>query len=63
MKNNFAWFLLILLLLSLSLADVSVPTPNAFDIVGPYTHTGLACIKAMGYDLVIVRAYSLRSGG
>ena len=60
MKSNFAWFLLILLLVSPSLATAA---PNGFDIVGPYTHTGLACIKAMGYDLIIVRAYSLRSGG
>jgi len=56
--KNIAFILLAALLVSQTVAQA-----NMFDIVGPLTKTAFGCLANEGYQIAIVRAYSLDNGG
>jgi len=51
------------ILLAALLISQTVAQGNVLDIVGPLTTTAFGCLASDGYQLAIVRAYSLDNGG
>jgi len=56
--KSIAFILLAALLVSQTMAQGQI-----IDIVGPLTATAFGCLASDGYQLAIVRAYSLDNGG
>ena len=51
------------MLIAALLVSQTVAQGNTLDIVGPLTTTAFGCLASDGYQLAIVRAYSLDNGG
>ena len=54
---------IVFILLAALLISQTVAQGNTLDIVGPLTTTAFGCLASDGYQLAIVRAYSLDNGG
>jgi len=54
---------IVFILLAALLISQTVAQGNTLDIVGPLTATAFGCLASDGYQLAIVRAYSLDNGG